>query len=53
MESANVDYDDMITISFNNLTTILNLSNNLAKRIKEQVMDVIEHLIDSALLNGY
>jgi hypothetical protein len=46
LESMNFTNDNDRIISMNNLTTIFNLSNDIAKQIKEQVMDSIEHFID-------
>ncbi|CAF1049668.1 unnamed protein product [Rotaria sordida] len=47
LKSMNLNSDD-ITISTKNLTIIINLCNDIAKKIKEQVLDTIEHHIDSA-----
>ncbi|CAF1444438.1 unnamed protein product [Rotaria sordida] len=47
LKSMNLNSDD-ITISTKNLTIIINLCNDIAKKIKEQVLDTIEHSIDSA-----
>lgn len=38
-------YDDKIIFS-NNFKVILNFSNDIAKQIKEQVIDTIEQFID-------
>ncbi len=46
LESMNLpNYDDKI-ISLNDLTIIFNLSNDIAKQIKEQVINTIEHFVD-------
>jgi hypothetical protein len=48
IESMNITNDNGRTTTSNDLTTIFILSNDLAKQIKEQAMDTIEHLINFA-----
>jgi uncharacterized protein YbcI len=53
MESMNrhrqtMDIYDDITISTNSSTLIFNLCNDIAKRIKNQVVDVIRHVAVNA-----
>jgi hypothetical protein len=46
LESMNLSNNDDKIISSKNLTIIFNLSNDIAKQIKEQVINTIEHFVD-------
>ncbi|CAF3410360.1 unnamed protein product [Rotaria sp. Silwood1] len=46
LKSMNLNFADT-TIPMNHLIMIFNLCDDIAKKITEQVLDTIEHLIDS------
>lgn len=45
---SKIDIDDHLTISNDSSALILNLCNDIAKKIKDQVVDVIGHVASDA-----